>query len=170
MLNLLFLKQKEVVKMTLIPHKRKNWLSDPFSELESLQREMNKLFDFSFTRNPLGGSTLLGGQWAPAIDVYESRDDILVKADLPGLTKDEIQVSVQNSNLIIKGEKKKDLEVKEENYFKTERFYGSFYRTVQLPAQVDSDKVDAKYEDGVLSLTLPKKEEAKPKQITIDVK
>lgn len=156
--------------MALIPYRRNDWLADPFSELENLQKEMNRLFDFSFARRPWGDSTLLGGQWSPAIDVYDSKDNILVKADLPGLTKDEIEVSIENDNLVIKGEKKKDTEVKEENYYKTERFYGSFYRTVELPAQVETDKVDAKYEDGVLSLTLPKKEDAKPKQITIDVK
>jgi len=156
--------------MALIPYRRNDWLADPFSELENLQKEMNRLFDFSFARRPRGDSTLLGGQWSPAIDVYDSKDNILVKADLPGLTKDEIEVSIQDDNLIIKGEKKKDTEVKEENYYRTERFYGSFYRTVELPAQVEADKVDAKYEDGVLSLTLPKKEDAKPKKITIDVK
>lgn len=162
--------KKGVVTMALIPYRRNDWLADPFSELENLQKEMNRLFDFSFARRPRGDSTLLGGQWSPAIDVYDSKDNILVKADLPGLTKDEIEVSIQDDNLIIKGEKKKDTEVKEENYYRTERFYGSFYRTVELPAQVEADKVDAKYEDGVLSLTLPKKEDAKPKKITIDVK
>lgn len=156
--------------MALIPYRKNDWLSDPFRELEMLQREMNRLFDFSLTRSPMEESTLLGGQWAPAIDVYDSKDNIMVKADLPGLTKDEIEVSVHNNNLIIKGEKKKDQEVKEENYYRTERFYGSFYRTIPLSSDVDADKVVAKYEDGVLSLTLPKKEEAKPKQITIDIK
>jgi len=156
--------------MALIPYKRNDWLADPFRELEGLQREMNRLFDFSLMRSPMGDATLLGGQWAPAIDVYDSKDNILVKAELPGLTKDEIEVSVHDNNLIIKGEKKKDTEVKEEDYYKTERFYGSFYRTVLLPTAVEADKVVAKYEDGVLSLILPKKEEAKPKQITIDIK
>lgn len=156
--------------MALVPSRRDNWLLDPFSEMESLQKEMNRLFDVSLSRHPWGDPTLLGGQWAPAVDVYDSKDDILVKADLPGLKKDEIEVSVHDNNLIIKGEKKKEAEVKEKEYFRTERFTGSFFRSIPLPAPVDTQKVDAKYQDGVLQITLPKREEAKPKQIKIDVK
>lgn len=156
--------------MALVPYRKNDWLSNSFSEIESLQREMNRLFDFSLTRNPWGESTLLGSQWSPAVDIYDSKDNLLVKADLPGLSKEEIDVSVDHDTLIIKGEKKKESEVKEENYFKTERFYGSFYRTIRLPSDVNSEKVEAKYQDGVLTLVLPKKEEAKPKQITIDIK
>lgn len=156
--------------MSLIPYrKQSNWL-DPFSEMENLQKQMNQLFDFSLSRNLFGDNTLLGGQWSPAIDVYDSKDNVLVKVDLPGLTKDEIEVSIQDNNLILKGEKRKDTEVKEENYYKTERFYGSFYRTVPLPSAVDQAKVESSYKDGVLTLELPKKEEAKPKQIPIDFK
>jgi HSP20 family protein len=155
--------------MALIPYRRENWWSDPFFELENIQKQMNQLFDFSLSRGPGGDTTLLGGQWAPAVDVYDSKDNLLVKADLPGLTKDEIEVSIQENHLVLKGEKKKDHEIKEENYFKTERYYGSFFRTIPLPSEIDAAKVEAKYQDGVLTLTLPKKEEAKPKQITINV-
>jgi HSP20 family protein len=156
--------------MALVPYRKSDWMVDPFRELENLQDQMNRLFDFSLSGNSLGRSTLLGGQWAPAIDIYDSKENILVKAELPGLKKDEIEVSIENDQLVIKGEKKKDNQVKEDDYVKTERFYGSFYRTIQLPSSVHTDKVNAAYKDGVLSLTLPKKEEAKPKQIKIDVK
>ncbi len=156
--------------MRLVPYKKNNWSDNPFQELEFLQREMNNLFNTSFSRNPWQDTTLLGSQWSPAIDVYDSKENILLKADLPGLTKDEIDISVQNNHLIIKGEKKKEKEVKEESFYKAERFYGSFYRSIQLPADVNADKVEAKYEGGVLTLTLPKKEESKPKQIAIDIK
>ncbi|HPB67600.1 MAG TPA: Hsp20/alpha crystallin family protein [Candidatus Omnitrophota bacterium] len=156
--------------MALIPYRRENWWLDPFAELENIQKQMNQIFDFSLSRGPWGDATLLGGQWSPAVDIYDSQDNFLVKADLPGLTKDEIEVSIQNNNLILKGEKKKDGEIKEEDYFRTERFYGSFCRMIPLPDEVDAGKVDAQYQDGVLTLTLPKKEEAKPKQITINVK
>ena len=156
--------------MALVPYRRNDMWLDPFSELENLQKQMNQLFDFSLSRSPWGDTTLLGGQWAPAIDIYDSKDNFLVKADLPGLTKDEIEVSVQDNNLVLKGEKKKDTEISEDNYFKSERFYGSFFRTIPLPSAVDSGKVEAAYQDGVLTLTLPKKEESKPKQITIDIK
>jgi HSP20 family protein len=155
--------------MALIPYGRKNWLSDPFRELETLQREMNKLFDLSYAGTPWQDTNLLASEWAPAIDVYDSKDNILVKAELPGLKKDEIDVSIQDNQLVIKGEKKKDTEVKEEDYYKTERFYGSFYRSIQLPSAVKEEKVEAKYENGVLKLTLPKKEESKPKQVTVDI-
>lgn len=156
--------------MALVPRKTGNWLSDPFLELESLQREMNRLFDFSLARQPDAETTFLAGQWAPAVDMYDSKDNILVKADLPGLKKEELEVSVENNQLIIKGEKKKDSEVKEPNSYRTERFYGRFYRMIPLPVHVDTTKISAAYQDGVLELTLPKKEEAKPKQIKIDIK
>ncbi len=156
--------------MTLIPYGKKNWSVDPFSELEALQREMNRLFDLSYSGKSGQDTSLLAGNWSPAIDVYDSKDNLLVKAEIPGLSKDEIHVSIQDDQLVIQGEKKQDQEVKEENFYKTERFYGSFYRSVQLPSAIEADKVNAKYEDGVLSLTLPKKEEAKPKQITVDIK
>lgn len=155
--------------MALVPFRKESWWADPFSELENIQKQMNQLFDVSLSRNPWGDTTLLGGQWTPVVDIYESKDNILMKAELPGLTKDEIEVSIHDNQLILKGEKKKDTEVKDEKYYKTERFYGSFFRTFPLSATIDVEKVDAKYQDGVLTLTLPKKEEAKPKQITIDI-
>lgn len=155
--------------MAMIPYSKKNWLADPFGELESLQREMNKLFNTSIS-HPWQESTLLGGQWAPDLDIFDSKENILVKADLPGLSKDDIEISVQDNVLMIKGDKKKDEQATDEHYFKTERFYGSFCRTVQLPAGIDTDHVDAAYQDGVLTLTMPKREEAKPKQISINVK
>lgn len=158
--------------MSLIPYqnqKRKGWI-DPFSELENIQKQMNQMFDVSLARNPLADVFFSGGQWIPSIDVCENKDNVIIKADLPGLKKEEIELSVQEDHLVLKGEKKKDSEVKEENFYKAERFYGSFVRTVPLPAPVDSGKADAKYQDGVLTVTLPKKEEARPKQIAINVK
>jgi len=157
--------------MALVPFRGKdNWWMDPFSDLEKIQREMNRLFDFSLARFPMGENTLLGSQWAPAVDVHESKDNILIKADLPGLKKDEIGITIQDNHVILKGEKKQEQEVKEDNHYRSERFSGSFCRMIPLPTDVDADKVDAKYQDGVLTLTLAKKEESKPKQIKIDVK
>ncbi len=156
--------------MGLIPYRRNDWASNPFRELESIQKEINKLFDFSLIGSPFAESTLLCEQWSPAIDVSDSKDNFLVKVDLPGLTKDKIEISVQGNNLIIKGEKKKDSEIKAENYYKTERYYGGFYRTLQMPAEIDEEKVDAKYQEGVLSITLPKKKDAKTKQFRVNVK
>ncbi len=157
--------------MANVPTKRtKDWnIISPFQELENLQREMNRLFDLTFPRLGEADTTLLGGQWTPAIDIYDSKDNIVVKADLPGLKKDDIEVSIQDNILTIKGEKKQEREVKEEDYIRSERFYGSFHRSISLPSEVDSSKVKAVFKDGVLELTLSKKEEAKPKQIKIDI-
>ena len=154
----------------MLPVRREQYWSDSFSELEKLQKEMNRLFDFSLSRYPSDDVTMLGGEWAPAIDMYDSKDNILVKADLPGLSKEEINISVEDNNLVIKGEKKKEIEHKDEKYQKSERYHGSFYRTIPLPVQVDADKVEAVYKEGVLSLTLPKNEQMKPKRISIDIK
>lgn len=150
--------------------KRQDSALTPFADLENLQREMNRLFDFSLSRPGYDDTSLLGGQWGPAIDIYDSKDNLVVKADLPGLSKDEIDVSIQENILTISGEKKRESKVKEEDYFREERFYGSFHRAITLPTEVDRTKVQANFKDGVLELTLPKKEEAKPQQIKIDVK
>ncbi len=114
--------------------------------------------------------TIFSGQWMPAIDVYDSKDNFVVKADLPGLNKEEIEVSIEDDTLILKGEKKQESETKEQNFYRSERLYGSFFRAIALPATVDPSKVVAEYKDGVLKLTLPKKEDARPKQIKVDVK
>ena len=105
----------------------------------------------------------------PAVDVYDEKDEVVVKADLPGIAKDEIEVSLSDSRLTIKGEKKKEVEVKEENYYRWERAYGAFARTVDLPAAVKADAVKATFKDGVLEVRLPKTEEAKQKPVKVKV-
>ncbi len=148
---------------------RRNDYYNPFSELEQLHNEINSLFDFSFGSFPERQTGLLETGWAPAIDVYDSKDNVLVKADLPGLKKEDIDVTIQDNTLIIKGEKKPATEIDEAGYVRTERFCGAFQRAISLPAEVDSSEVKASYKDGTLALTLPKKEEAKPKQISVDI-
>ncbi len=155
--------------MMLVP-RRTNQIWDPFREMELLQKEMNRLFDFSLSHSLNEDPTLLGGQWSPAVDIHDSKDNFLVKVDLPGLKKEEIDLSVEDNTLTIRGEKKRDNEVKDDNYYRSERYYGAFCRQLVLPVAVDSTKVEAVYKDGVLKLTLPKKEEAKPKQIKVDIK
>jgi HSP20 family protein len=154
--------------MQLTPWRRQD-LWNPFGDLEDIQREMNQLFDFSFSHRNRPFSLLESG-WAPAVDVYDTKENFLVKADLPGMTKDDIEVSVDGNLLHIKGEKKEEHNAKDKNYVRTERFYGSFQRSVELPTEVDPKSVTAVYKNGVLELTIPKKEEAKPKQINIEVK
>lgn len=106
---------------------------------------------------------------APAVDMFEEKDDIVIKAEIPGMDKDNIQVNLTDHTLTIKGEKKKEEEVKEENYFRSERSYGTFLRTVELPRDVHADKVKATFKNGVLEVRMPKTEEAKAKEIKVKV-
>jgi len=142
---------------------------DPFREMSSLQERMNRLFsDFRY-RAPVGEEEITQGAWVPPVDIYETSDSIVLEAELPGLTKDNIVVEVKNNTLTLKGDKKFEREVKEENYHRVERSYGSFQRAFTLPSTVQQDRVKAKFRDGILEITIPKAEEAKPKQIKVDI-
>ena len=107
------------------------------------------------------------GSWAPRIDVYEKGDNIIVDAEIPGLNKEDIEVTVENQTLNVRGEKKESKETKREGFYHSERFYGNFHRAVTLPAPVDVSKIEATYKDGVLTVTMPKAAEARAKHIAI---
>ena len=107
--------------------------------------------------------------WAPPVDIYENGDNLVLKAELPGINPDDVEIRVEDNTLYVKGERKFEKEVKEQNYHRVERSYGTFARSFSLPNSVDADKVAANFKDGVLTLTMPKKEEAKPKTIKINV-
>ncbi len=139
------------------------WLA--FDRLPSLRDELSRLFDFAL---PTRDSGLFSG-WTPALDVYDEKDNFVVKAELPGLKKEDIDINVHNGVLTISGERKQEAEKKEGQTFRSERYFGRFQRSVTLPAAVDVSKVKASYKDGVLTIDLPKAEEAKPKQIAISV-
>ncbi len=141
---------------------------DPFKELLTLQERMNRLFDevLPRTREEEG---LGKGVWSPAVDIYETEDSIVLKAELPGIKREDISVEIKDNVLVLKGEKKFERDVKEENYHRMERSYGAFQRSFTLPNIVDKDKVKARYKDGVLEVILPKAEEAKPKHIKVEV-
>lgn len=141
---------------------------DPFREFESIQEQMNRLFSSAFGRGGLlAEEEGQAGAWAPTVDVVDAKDRLRIKAELPGLKKDDIQVSVEDSSVVISGEKKEEKEQKEEGFIRRESTYGSFYRSIPLPSGADPNKIDASYKDGVLELTIPKSEQAKPKQITV---
>ncbi len=140
-----------------------NWSS--FDRLTSLRDEVNRLFDFSW---PARDSGLFSG-WSPALDVFDDKDSVVVKVELPGLKKDEINISLHEGVLTVSGERKRETEKKEGESFRSERYFGKFQRSVTLPTTVDSNKVSASYKDGVLTVELPKAEEAKPKQIAVSV-
>jgi HSP20 family protein len=107
--------------------------------------------------------------WAPPVDIYENGDNLVLKAELPGINPDDVEIRVEDNTLYLKGERKSEKDVKEQNYHRIERSYGAFARSFSLPNSVDADKVTANFQDGVLTLTMPKKEEAKPKTIKINV-
>jgi HSP20 family protein len=138
----------------------------PFREISRLRREMDRLWDDYFGAGRRGLRPLQA-EFAPAVDIKETDTEIVVKAEVPGIDAKDINISVAGDVLTIKGEKKSEREEKEENYHLVERSYGSFSRSLGLPAAVDLDKVEAKYEKGVLTITCPKKEAAKPKAIEI---
>jgi HSP20 family protein len=144
---------------------------EPFRDLVSLQERMNRLFDESFRGINRTGSEedWVGGSWAPAVDIYEQNGNIVLKAELPGIDPKDVDVRVENNILTLRGERKLENEVKRESYHRVERAYGSFTRSFTLPNVVDTEKIKAEYKDGLLRMTLPTKDEAKPKQISINV-
>jgi HSP20 family protein len=138
----------------------------PFREVNRLRSEMDRLWDDYFGSGRRGLQPLQP-EFAPAVDVKELPEAIVVKAEVPGIDAKEINIAVTGDILTIKGEKKSEREEKEANYHLVERSYGSFSRAIKLPAVVDLDKIDAKYDQGVLTVTCPKKEAVKPKSIEI---
>ena len=140
---------------------------DPFRELRVLQNEINDLFNFD--RSP-GTAGLFDRSFSPALDVTESEDAFTVRAELPGLSEKDIDVSIASNVLTLRGEKKEDKERKTGKVYRRETWSGSFQRTLSLPLSVDAGNVKADLKDGVLTLVLPKREEAKPKQITVKTK
>ncbi len=133
-------------------------------------RDATSFLDWALRGWPEDGAGPAGGGWTPSVDVYDGPDHLLVKADLPGVARDDIEISVQDDVLTLKGEKKRVPENAGESTVRGERFWGAFSRSFSLPAGVDASKARASYRNGVLELTLPKREEAKPRQIRVDVK
>jgi HSP20 family protein len=140
---------------------------DPFRELTAMQDRMTRLFGDVYLRDE---DTGFRGSWTPAVDIFETDGhDLVLRAELPGMTREDIEVTVENNTLVLKGTKKFDSEVKDENYRRIERSYGSFHRSFTLPNTVDAAKVSADYKNGVLTVKLPFREEAKPRTINVEV-
>jgi len=136
--------------------------------LQELRREIDRIWDefFGRTQFPERWERF---EWAPAVDVSETEEAIVVRADVPGLEPEDLEISLSGNFLTIKGEKKQEREEKKENFYRMERLYGSFVRSIELPAEVEADKVEATYKNGVLKIVLPKKAEAKGKTIKVKV-
>jgi HSP20 family protein len=150
--------------MRLMRWQRPDQTWSPWEQLTSLRDEINRLFD-----TPMGegeqGSEFFG--WAPVIDLYEDKDNLVVKAELPGMKKEDIEISLHQGSLIVSGERKAELEATDSDTSRAERFFGRFQRALELPKPVDPNRVSASYKDGILTVTLPKTDESKPKQITV---
>jgi len=138
-----------------------------FGRLTDLRDEIDRLFDAPLVE--LARTSQLLSGWTPTLDVYEEKDHFTVKAELPGMKKEAIEVSMHDGSLSISGERKSETKHEDGEVYRAERFFGRFQRTVSLPAPVAADKVKAQYKDGILTITLPKTEEAKPKRIEVNV-
>jgi len=142
----------------------------PFRELEEMERRFEDVFGRPFLPAVWRRIPMVEMGWAPAIEVFEKEDKFVVKAELPGMREEDIDVSVVGDTLTIKGERKAESEVKEEDYYCCERSYGSFSRSIALPSSVDAKKIEAGYEDGVLEVSLPKAPEVKAKKVAVSAK
>jgi HSP20 family protein len=154
--------EKEVIGMDIIPWR-------PFGgELSSLRQEMDRLWDRFVGETSLGRKVT--GEWWPTVDVSETKDNFIIKAELPGMDDKDVSVTISGNMLTIKGEKKKEEEEKDEHHYRAERYYGSFQRSFQLPSSIKADKIEADFDKGILRVMLPKVEEAKKKEVKIKVK
>ena len=143
-----------------------NRLEQPFRGASTLQEQINRIFGNGLGRT---GEESNLTPWAPAVDIYETENELVVKADLPDVNPQDLDIRVENNILTIRGERKFAKEVHDDNYLRIERAYGSFSRSFSLANSVNSDAIKADYHDGVLTLSIPKTEEAKPKQIKVNV-
>jgi HSP20 family protein len=139
---------------------------EPFRGIANLQDQFNRLFHESFRGLPEESAVTA---WAPAVDIYETPNELVVKADLPEVNEKEIDIRVENNLLTIRGERKFEKSVSEENYLRVERTYGAFSRSFSLPNTVNSEAIHAEYKNGVLTVTVPKREESKPRQVKVTV-
>lgn len=142
---------------------------DPFRELSTMQERINRIFGDAYTRRH-DDDLNQRGEWFPPVDIYENaQQEIVMKAELPGLSREDIDLRVENNTLTLRGERKRDSEVKQEQFHRVERSYGAFSRSFALPTRIDTDKVRAEFRDGVLTVSLPVKAEAKPRQIEVAI-
>jgi HSP20 family protein len=142
---------------------------DPFRNMTDIQGEVNRLFDSFLGRPAVSGAGMAVRTWAPVLDMHETKDEVVLNFELPGVSEKDVALSITGDLLTLKGERTANREFMEENAYQAERVYGKFERSVQLPMPVQADKVKATYRDGVLEVKLPKAEEVRPKAIKIDI-
>ena len=139
---------------------------DPFRDLRNLQDEVNRLFSSSFTRS-FGDEGFARGAWAPSVDIYENKDQIVLEAELPGMNREDFELTIENSVLTLRGERRFEKKEESDNYHRVERSYGGFSRSFTLPQTVSSENATAEYQNGVLRVVLTKREEVKARRIEI---
>jgi HSP20 family protein len=139
---------------------------DPFRTISSFEEQVNRIFENSFAGK--GGNSALAS-WAPAVDIYETENELVIKADLPEVNEKDLDVRVENNMLTIRGERKFEQKVKEDNYLRVERAYGTFTRSFNLPTTVSTESIKAEYKNGVLTVEMPKRAESKPRQVKVSV-
>ncbi|MDQ1330847.1 MAG: hypothetical protein QG578_1112 [Thermodesulfobacteriota bacterium] len=142
---------------------------DPFRGMATLQDRINRIFDDASYRSGDNEDEINLCAWKPAVDIYDNADNIVINAELPGVEKKDVTVEIKDNIITLKGERSINKEVKEENYYRKERCFGTFQRSFTMPDAVGSDKVKANFKDGVLKVEIPKPEAKKPKQITVNV-
>jgi len=142
---------------------------DPFRNVAALQDRINRIFDESFSRTTDLDDDISMSAWKPLVDIYETDEAIILKAELPGIKKDDVSVEVKDNVLTLKGVRTEEKEIKEKNYYRKERAFGTFSRAFNLQHRIQPDKIKARFKDGVLKIEIPKPEEEKPKQITVNV-
>ena len=139
---------------------------DPFRDLLTLREKMNRLFEDMFTSRS-EDKDLMASTWAPSVDIYETESELVMTAEVPGIDEKDVEIKIEDNTLTLKGERKFEKETKEENYHRIERSYGSFYRAFTLPNSIDPDKIHAEHENGILKITMPKRQELKPRKVKI---
>ncbi len=139
---------------------------DPFRDMVSLREKMNRLFEDVFTGRG-DDKELASSTWAPAVDIFETENELVMSAEIPGIDEKDIEIKLEDNTLTLKGERKFEKETRQENYHRIERSYGSFYRAFTLPNSVNLDKIHAEHENGILKITLPKRQELKPRNVKI---
>ncbi len=142
---------------------------DPFRNMTTLQDRINRVFDETVNKSKDYNDDVSKCDWRPVVDIYDSEKAIVINAELPGVTKENITLGVKENILTLKGERKSEAEAKKENYYRMERCYGAFERAFTLPSAIDPQKIKANFKDGVLKIEIPKPEEKRPKQVTINV-
>ena len=140
---------------------------DPFRDIRTLQDEMNRLFSGTFSRGGGSQDEVLRGAWSPSVDIFENQNEIVLEAELPGMKAEDVNISIENNVLTLHGERRFEKKAENDNFHRVERSYGSFTRSFTLPPTVSSENANAEFENGVLRLTLAKREEAKPRRIEI---